>query len=56
LEHASRCSGDDRGYAPDVAKNRAEAREIMARLGYGPGQRLAIKVAARNIAAIAILR
>jgi peptide/nickel transport system substrate-binding protein len=39
------------GYAPDVAKNRAEAREIMAKLGYGPDKRLAIKVAARNIPA-----
>ena len=38
------------GYAPDVAKNRTEAHEIMASLGYGPGKRLAIKVAARNIA------
>jgi peptide/nickel transport system substrate-binding protein len=37
------------GYGPDVAKNRAEAREIMSRLGYGPDKRLAIKVAARNI-------
>ena len=37
------------GYDPDVAKNRAEAREIMQRLGYGPDKRLAIKVAARNI-------
>ena len=37
------------GYGPEVAKNRAEAREIMARLGYGPNKRLAIKVAARNI-------
>ena len=35
------------GYDPDVAKNRAEAREIMQRLGYGPDKRLAIKVAAR---------
>ena len=24
------------GYGPDVAKNRAEAREIMKKLGYGP--------------------
>jgi peptide/nickel transport system substrate-binding protein len=39
------------GYGPDVAKNRAEAREIMAKLGYGPDKRLAIKVAARNIPA-----
>jgi peptide/nickel transport system substrate-binding protein len=37
-------------YGPDVAKNRAAAREIMERLGYGPDKRLAIKVAARNIA------
>ena len=37
------------GYGADVAKNRAEAREIIARLGYGPNKRLAIKVAARNI-------
>jgi peptide/nickel transport system substrate-binding protein len=32
-----------------VAKNRAEAREIMQRLGYGPDKRLMIKVATRNI-------
>jgi peptide/nickel transport system substrate-binding protein len=37
------------GYSPDVAKNRAEARQIMQRQGYGPDKRLAIKVAARNI-------
>ena len=37
------------GYSPDVAKNRAAAREIMTKLGYGPDKRLAIKVAARNI-------
>jgi len=37
------------GYGPDVAKNRAEAREIMQRLGYGSDKRLSIKVAARNI-------
>jgi peptide/nickel transport system substrate-binding protein len=37
------------GYGPDVARNRADAREIMQRLGYGPDKRLAIKVAARNI-------
>jgi peptide/nickel transport system substrate-binding protein len=37
------------GYGPDVAKNRAAAREIMQKLGYGPDKRLAIKVAARNI-------
>jgi Bacterial extracellular solute-binding proteins, family 5 Middle len=38
------------GYGPDVAKNRAEARDIMQRLRFGPDKRLAIKVAARNIA------
>ena len=32
------------GYDPDVAKNRAEARRIMERLGYGPDKRLAVKV------------
>ena len=37
------------GYGPDVAPNRADALAIMARLGYGPNKRLAIKVAARNI-------
>ena len=37
------------GYAADVTKNRAEAREIMTRLGYGPDKRLPIKVASRNI-------
>jgi peptide/nickel transport system substrate-binding protein len=37
------------GYGPDVARNRAEARAIMTKLGYGPDKRLAIKVAARNI-------
>jgi peptide/nickel transport system substrate-binding protein len=37
------------GYDPDVQKNRAEAREIMRRLGYGPDHPLAVKVAARNI-------
>jgi peptide/nickel transport system substrate-binding protein len=38
------------GYGPDLAQNRAEARGIMQKLGYGPDKRLAIKVAARNIA------
>jgi peptide/nickel transport system substrate-binding protein len=37
------------GYASDVAENRAAAREIMARFGYGPDKRLTIKVGARNI-------
>src|SRR5262249_8101403 len=38
------------GYDPDVAKNRAEAKQIMERLGYGPSKRLATKVSVRNIA------
>ena len=37
------------GYDPDVEKNRAEAREIMKKLGYGPDKPLAIKISTRNI-------
>jgi len=37
------------GYDPDVAKNRAEARKIMEKLGYGPSNRLAVTVSSRNI-------
>jgi peptide/nickel transport system substrate-binding protein len=37
------------GYDPDVKKNRAEARAIMQKLGYGPDKRLQVKVATRNI-------
>jgi peptide/nickel transport system substrate-binding protein len=37
------------GYGADVAANRAAAREIMKKLGYGPDKPLAIKVSARNI-------
>ena len=37
------------GYDPDVAENRAEARTLMQKLGFGPDHRLAVKVAARNI-------
>jgi peptide/nickel transport system substrate-binding protein len=37
------------GYGPDVQKNRADARQIMEKLGYGPEKRLAIKVATRNV-------
>jgi peptide/nickel transport system substrate-binding protein len=37
------------GYGPDVAKNRAAAREIMTGLGHGPDRHLAIKIAVRNI-------
>jgi peptide/nickel transport system substrate-binding protein len=35
------------GYDPDVQKNRAEARTIMERLGYGADNRLQIKVSIR---------
>ena len=37
------------GYGSDVQKNRAEAREIMGKLGYGPDKRLALKVSTRNV-------
>ena len=37
------------GYDPDVGKNRAEARAIMQRLGYGPDNRLAVTVSTRNL-------
>ena len=38
------------GYNPDVPGNRAEGRKIMEGLGYGPNNRLKVKVATRNIA------
>ncbi len=37
------------GYGPDVQKNRAEARSIMQKLGYGPEKKLKVKVSTRNI-------
>ncbi|MBV9586890.1 MAG: peptide ABC transporter substrate-binding protein, partial [Alphaproteobacteria bacterium] len=37
------------GYDPDVAKNRAQARQIMQKLGYGPNNHLNIKVSASDI-------
>jgi peptide/nickel transport system substrate-binding protein len=37
------------GYDPDIAKNRAEAREIMQKLGYGPDHRLKVTVVTRDI-------
>jgi peptide/nickel transport system substrate-binding protein len=37
------------GYDPDVEKNRAQARMIMEKLGYGPDNRLKLTVSARNI-------
>jgi hypothetical protein len=38
------------GYGADGEKNRADARTIMGKLGYGPEKRLNIKVSTRNIA------
>ena len=38
------------GYDPDVQKNRAAAREIMKKLGYGPDKKLELKVSTRNVA------
>ncbi len=39
------------GYDPDVAKNRAEARQIMQKLGYGPDKRLSVPLTSRNVLA-----
>jgi len=36
------------GYGEDVAKNRAEARAIMEKLGYGPDKPLKVKITTRN--------
>ena len=38
------------GYGPDVKKNREEAQALMHSLGYGPDNRLNVKVSTRNIA------
>jgi peptide/nickel transport system substrate-binding protein len=38
------------GYGPDIEANRAQARKLMEKHGYGPTNRLAVKVATRNIA------
>ena len=38
------------GYNPDVAGNREQARAIMKKLGYGPDNKLKVKVSTRNIA------
>src|SRR5215510_1420876 len=37
------------GYDPDVQKNRTQARRIMQKLGYGPENRLKVKVSARDL-------
>ena len=41
--------GACRATTPTLPKSRAEARQIMQRLGYGPDNPLAVKVATRNI-------
>ena len=38
------------GYNPDVKGNREDARKIMKGLGYGPDNKLTVKVSTRNIA------
>ena len=37
------------GYGPDVAKNRAEARVLMEKKGYGPNKPLKLKVSTRAL-------
>jgi len=37
------------GYDPDVQNNRAEARQLMRKLGYGPANRVKIKVSVRDL-------
>jgi peptide/nickel transport system substrate-binding protein len=37
------------GYDPDVAKNRAQARQIMEKLGYDSNNPLKIKISASDI-------
>src|SRR6516162_3055028 len=37
------------GYDPDVQNNRSQARQIMEMLGYGPANRLKIKVSVRDL-------
>src|SRR5262249_170997 len=39
------------GYDPDIARNRAEARKIMEKLGYGLDNRLPVTLSSRNIPA-----
>jgi peptide/nickel transport system substrate-binding protein len=38
------------GYGPNTEANRAEARKLMEKHGYGPDKRLAVQVQTRNIA------
>ena len=56
MGHAAGSGADFPGYGPDIAKNRAEARKIMEKLGYGPDKRLAVTVATATSPPIAIRR
>jgi peptide/nickel transport system substrate-binding protein len=42
------------GYSSDVARQQAEAKKIMEGLGYGPTNRLKLKVSTRDFSPIAI--
>ena len=37
------------GYDPDVQENRAEARRIMNKVGYGPDYRLKVRLTVRDL-------
>ncbi len=37
------------GYDPDVQNNRAEARRLMGKLGYGPANRVKLKLSVRDL-------
>ena len=37
------------GYDPDIQNNRAEARRLMGKLGYGPANRLKVKLSVRDL-------
>jgi peptide/nickel transport system substrate-binding protein len=37
------------GYGPGIQENHAQARRIMGKLGYGPNNRLKVKVSARDL-------
>ena len=37
------------GYGPDIEQNRAEGRQIMQQLGYGPAKPLIVKLTTRNV-------
>jgi len=37
------------GYDPDIQNNRAQARQLMHKLGYGPADQLKIKLSVRDL-------